>query len=130
MAFRQPTYHYHHPQRHPDREEASPINVQSPQPSEQLDESQEWILFSPIPASTARRTYTASTQRTRWTAGQSRRSEYGSLETAAQSHGYEEDASEHTEAIIEDEEDGELDSLDSHLHEFRAETSAFRESST
>lgn len=130
MAFRQPTYHHHHPQRHPDLEEASPVNVQSPQPSEQLDESQEWILFSPIPASTTDRTYTASTQRTRWTAGQSRRSEYGSLETAAQSHGYEEDASEHTEAILEEEEDGELDSLDSHLHEFRAETSAFRESST
>ena len=130
MAFRQPTYHYHHPQRHPDLEEASLVNVQSSQPSEQLDESQEWILFSPIPASTTDRTYTASTRRTRWTVGQSRRSEYGSLETAAQSHGYEEDASEHTEAIIEEEEDGELDSLDSHLHEFRAETSAFRESST
>jgi hypothetical protein len=130
MAFHQPTYQHHHPQRiHPDLER-SPVNIQSPQPSEQLDDSQEWILFSPVAASTTDRTYTASTQRTRWTAGQSRRSEYGSLETAAQSHGYEEDASEHTETIIEEEEDGELDSLDSHLHEFRAETSAFRESST
>jgi len=129
MAFRQPAYHHHHPQRYPDLEEASPV-IQSPQPSEQLDESQEWILFSPILPSTTGRTYTASSQRTRWTTGQSRRSEYGSFETAAQSHGYEEDASEHTEAIIEEEEDGELDSLDSHLHEFRAETSAFRESST
>src|SRR6516162_363904 len=105
MAFRQPTYYHHHPQRYPDLEEASPVNVQSPLPSEQLDESQEWILFSPIPASTTDRTHTASTQRTRWTARQSRRSEYGSLETAAQSHGYEEDASEHTETIIEEEED-------------------------
>ncbi len=129
MAFRPPTYHHHHAQRHTDLEEASPVNVRSTQPSEELDESQEWILFSPIPASTRDRTYTASTQRTRWTAAQSRRSEYGSLDTAAQSHGYEEDASEHTEGIIEEEEDGELDSLDSHLHEFRAETSAFRESS-
>jgi hypothetical protein len=125
MAFRQPTYHYHHhhAQRHPDLEEAPPVNFQSPQPSERLDESQEWILFSPNPTSTTDHAYTASTQPTRWTL----RSEYGSLETAAQSHGYEEDVSEHTEAMIEEEEDGELDSLDSHLHEFRAETSAFRE---
>jgi len=125
MAFRQPTYHYHHhhAQRHPDLEEALPVNFQSPQPSERLDESQEWILFSPNPTSTTDHAYTASTQPTRWTL----RSEYGSLETAAQSHGYEEDVSEHTEAMIEEEEDGELDSLDSHLHEFRAETSAFRE---
>jgi hypothetical protein len=125
MAFRQPTYHYHHhhAQRHPDLEEAPPVNFQSPQPSERLDESQEWILFSPNPTSTTDHAYTASTQPTRWTL----RSEYGSLETAAQSHGYEDDVSEHTEAMIEEEEDVELDSLDSHLHEFRAETSAFRE---
>lgn len=127
MAFRQPTYHP--PQRVYATLEAPPVDFQPPQPSEQLDESQEWILFSPGAASISERTYSASTQRTRWTASQSRRSEYGSLGTAAQSRGLEEDGSEHTEAIIEEEEDAELDSLDSHLHEFRAETSIFKEPS-
>lgn len=127
MAFRQPTFNP--PQRLYTTLEASPPDVQSPQPSEQLDEFQEWILFSPNAASITDRAYTSSTQPNRRPFGQSRRSEYGSLETAAQSHGFEEDGSEHTEAIIEEEEDGELDSLDSHLHEFRAETSVFREPS-
>lgn len=126
MAFRQPTHHHHPAPRHTDLEEESPADVQSYQQSERLYESQEWIIFPQNAASTTNDTYTTSTQPTRWT----RRSEYGSLETAAQSNGYEEDASEHTEAVVGEEEDGELDSLDSHLHEFRAETSAFRESAT
>jgi hypothetical protein len=45
----------------------------------------------------------------------------GSLDTKA---GYEEGYSE--DAIEEEEEDGELDSLDSHLHEFRSEPSVWR----
>jgi len=70
-------------------------------------------------------TYTTSTGRTR-TAGRSRISDFGSLDTADRYHGYDE-ASEHTEgAIEEEEEDGELDSLDSHLHEFRSEPSVYR----
>jgi hypothetical protein len=124
MAFRQPTHYHHPPQRHSEPEEASPVDVQSYRLSDRLDESQEWILFNRQAPSTSNDTYAISTQPTKWT----RRSEYGSLETGAQSHGYEEDVSENTEAVIEEEDDGELDSLDSHLHEFRAETSAFRES--
>src|ERR1700722_13365167 len=127
MAFRQPTYHA--PQRTYTAPEESHLDVQALQPSEQLDESQEWILFSPIAVSTTDRTYTTSTQRTRRTVGRSRISDYGSLDTAARSYGFKEDGSEHTEPVIEDEEDGELDSLDSHLHEFRAEPSLYREAS-
>jgi hypothetical protein len=122
MAFRQPTYHA------PQRIYTAPAEEvqQPPTSSQRIEESQEWVLFSPIARSITDRTYTTSTDRTR-TAGRSRISDFGSLDTAARSHGYDE-ASEHTEgAIEEEEEDGELDSLDSHLHEFRSEPSVYRQ---
>src|SRR3954454_16808804 len=109
MAFRQPTYHA--PQRVYTNPEASQPQPQITPPP--LEESQEWILFSPVTHSVTDGTYTTSTGRTR-TAGRSRISDFGSLDTAA---GYEE-GSEHTEGAIEEDgdgEDGELDSLDSHL---------------
>ena len=122
MAFRQPTYHA------PQRVYTAPIETQAQPPAtsqQRIEESQEWILFSPAAASTTDRTYTTSTGRTR-TAGHSRISDFGSLDTAAQSYGYNE-GSEQTEGVIEEEEeDGELDSLDSHLHEFRSEPSVYR----
>ena len=122
MAFRQPTYHA------PQRVYTATLEtqVQPPTTTQPIEESQEWILFSPAAASVTDRTYTASTDRTR-TAGRSRISDFGSLDTAARSYGYDE-GSEHTEgAIEEEEEDGELDSLDSHLHEFRSEPSVYRQ---
>ena len=117
MAFRQPTYHA------PQRIYSTPDDTQAQaQPSAQaatqpqhLADSQEWILFSPAAESTTDRTYTTSTARTR-TVGRSRISDFGSLDTAARSYGYDDDGEE---AVEEEEEDGELDSLDSHLHEFR-----------
>lgn len=124
MAFRQPTFHA--PQRHV-APEALHQQISSLQQSEQLDESQEWILFPAGTPSATDRTSTAFTHRTRRTAGRSQISHYGSLDTAARSYGYEEDGSGHTGGVLEDEEDGELDSLDSHLHEFRAEPGTFRE---
>ena len=123
MAFRQPNYHA------PQRVYTTPIEtqVQTPTTSQQpIEESQDWVLFSPAAASTTDRTYTTSTGRTR-TAGHSRISDFGSLDTAARSYGYDE-GSEQTEGVIEEEEeDGELDSLDSHLHEFRSEPSVYRQ---
>lgn len=121
MAFRQPTFHA------PQRVYTTPQEQQTQTPAPQtqqhnIAESQEWILFSPSAASTTDRGYTTSTAQTR-TAGHSRISDFGSLDTAARSYDYEEGSEE---AI--DEEDGELDSLDSHLHEFRAEPSVYRES--
>ncbi|PMD44548.1 hypothetical protein L207DRAFT_420686 [Hyaloscypha variabilis F] len=126
MAFRQPTYHA--PQRIytlPDDTQAQAQAQPSTQPATQpqhIADSQEWILFSPATESTTDRTYTTSTARTR-TAGRSRISDFGSLDTAARSYGYDEDGEE---AVEEEEEDGELDSLDSHLHEFR-EPSLYRQ---
>lgn len=122
MAFRQPTYHA------PQRTYApSPEETQLQQqavPSQPLDASQEWILFSPSAASVTDRGYTTSTGRTQ-TAGHSRVSDFGSLDTAARSY---DEASEYTEDALEeeDDDDAELDSLDSHLHEFRAEPSIYR----
>ena len=122
MAFRQPTYHA------PQRIYTAPAEEahQLPPSSQPIEESQEWVLFSPVAPSTTDRTYTTSTDRTR-TAGRSRISAFGSLDTAARSLGYD-DGSEHTGgALEEEEEDGELDSLDSHLHEFRSEPSVYRQ---
>ncbi|KAH7311819.1 hypothetical protein BKA65DRAFT_155921 [Rhexocercosporidium sp. MPI-PUGE-AT-0058] len=122
MAFRQPTFHA------PPRVYAAPAEPQTQNQTSlqtnqhNIADSQEWILFSPSAASTTDRGYTTSTARTR-TAGHSRISDFGSLDTAARSYDYEEGSEE---AI--DEEDGELDSLDSHLHEFRTEPSVYRES--
>lgn len=123
MAFRQPTFHA--PQRAYTSPEETRVQPQISPQSQALEESQEWILFSPVPHSVTDRTYTTSTDRTR-TAGRSRISDFGSLDTAARSYDYDE-TSEHTEAALEEEEDGELDSLDSHLHEFRTEPSVYRE---
>ena len=130
MAFRQPTYHA--PQRiysTPDEIQAASSTV-APQPQDP-EESQEWILFSPAAASSTDRTYTASTARTRTrTAGRSRISDFGSLDTAARSYDYdsERNVDENTVPVEEEEgEDGELDSLDSHLHEFRTEPSVYRD---
>jgi len=128
MAFRQPTYHA--PQR---TYSELPINIQTPiqhtptNNNRPLDESQEWVLFSPGAASVTDRTCTTSTDRTR-TAGHSHVSDLGSLDTAARSYGYYEEEAEGSEVAVEDEEeDGELDSLDSHLHEFRTEPSVYRQ---
>lgn len=120
MAFRQPAYHA--PPRAYTSQEESSFNQLTPQTNQGIDDSQEWILFSPVPTSTTDRTHTTSTERTRQTVGRSRVSDYGSLDTAARSYEYDEDDSEHTAAIVEDEDDGELDSLDSHLQEFRPDS--------
>lgn len=118
MAFRHSTYHP--PQRIYTAPEETHHPASTPPQSQPLEESTEWILFSPVAPSVTDRTYTTSTDRTR-TAGHSRISDFGSL--AARSY---DDRSE--DAIEEEEEeDGELDSLDSHLHEFRTEPSVYRE---
>lgn len=123
MAFRQPTFHA--PQRTYQAPPQSRSDVASPLDAP-LDDSQEWILFSPSPASASGNTLTTASRQTQ-TLGHSRNSAFGSLDTAARSYDYDEAESEHTEGAIEDEEDGELDSLDSHLQEFRAEPSVYQD---
>ena len=114
MAFRHPTFA-------PPRHLTIPIDTQPgltpniPQPQRDIEESQEWILFSPSQApSTAACTQTTSTERTPATAGLSRISDIGSLDTAAR-------AGQPQSSVLDEgvTEDGELDSLDEGLHAFR-----------
>jgi hypothetical protein len=115
MAFRQ----QHRPQSSRQlsyHEPATPAEVgtaPSPQRKRALEESEEWVLFSPGAASTTARTHTTSTERTPRTAGLSRLSDFGSLDTAARS---EQDDDEGTCQGTEEGED--LDSLDDGLHAF------------
>ncbi|KAK5170060.1 hypothetical protein LTR04_004776 [Oleoguttula sp. CCFEE 6159] len=90
----------------------------SPQRKRALEESQEWILFSP---SVDGVTGTASTSQTPCTAGLSRLSDFGSLGTGARSGQRRDDDGDVTcqGTEIDDEDGEELDSLDDGLHAFR-----------
>lgn len=124
MAFRHPQHHA--PQRNYTQPETE-FAIASPASEQRLNDSQEWILFSAVPASsTANLTHTTPTEKTGQTVGRSHLSHYGSADTATRSYDYELDGSEHTEDAVaeedEDEGDHELDGLDSHLLEFRADS--------
>lgn len=98
--------------------EAGP-SLASPQRKRTLEDSQEWILFSPVAAPSTTRTRTTSTERTPRTAGLSRLSDFGSLETAARSDQYDnEDDNLTCQGTDPDDEGEELDSLDDGLHAF------------
>ncbi|KAF7898626.1 hypothetical protein EAF00_005072 [Botryotinia globosa] len=132
MAFRQPTHHVPRTFTQPNQDANSQTRSQpnSQETNGRLEASQEWVLFSPAAPSFTEGTYTASTGRTRGTrtAGHSRISDFGSLETAARSYGIydDHDVDEDVDAQTEDDnEDAELDSLDSHLHEFRTDPSVY-----
>ncbi|EMR83600.1 hypothetical protein ACHAPC_010625 [Botrytis cinerea] len=133
MAFRQSAHHapprtFTQPNQDTNSQTHSRQNVQ--ESDGRVEASQEWVLFSPAAPSFTEGTYTASTGRTRGTrtAGHSRISDFGSLETAARSYGIydDHDVDEDVDAQTEDDnEDAELDSLDSHLHEFRTDPSVY-----
>ncbi|KAJ5708817.1 hypothetical protein N7493_010151 [Penicillium malachiteum] len=116
MAFRVPAQvprrrtSYSSPQATP------PLDIPTPTPEQQPDDTTQWVLFSPTAD-----THTSSTDRTR-TAGASRLSDFGSFGTATRSTaGAEGQAVD--EDVLEDQldDDGtELDSLDDGLHAFRA----------
>ncbi|KAA8569130.1 hypothetical protein EYC84_000800 [Monilinia fructicola] len=135
MAFRHHTYHA--PPRiftQPTQDANSPSQAQQniQERDREVEDGQEWVLFTPVAPSFTEGTYTLSTGRTRGTrtAGHSRQSDFGSLETAARSyeiyddHDLDEDGDGDVQTE-DDNEDAELDSLDSHLHEFRTEPSVF-----
>ena len=112
MAFRQPTLAP--PTRH-----VSQAGLEHPTPTaipllrqKAFEESQEWVLFPQAQARSSTQTRTTYTEDTRRTAGLSRLSDFGSLNTAARTGQEEED-----NGAIED--DGELDSLDDGLQAFQ-----------
>ncbi|KAF2688064.1 hypothetical protein K458DRAFT_270434, partial [Lentithecium fluviatile CBS 122367] len=115
MAFRQQhrpqssrQLSYHEPA--PPAEAGTASSTQRKRP---LEESEEWVLFSPGAPSITARTHTTSTERTPRTAGLSRLSDFGSLDTAARSEQDDDDVT------CQGTEDGEeLDSLDDGLHAF------------
>ncbi|KAL3480698.1 hypothetical protein BJX99DRAFT_220104 [Aspergillus californicus] len=117
MAFRLPPQV---PRRRPSYSTPQPAALEIPQSLSDLRENEttEWVLFSPSQPSITARTHTTSTERTPRTAGASRLSDFGSLDTNTRL-GQESE----TEGTLDDalDEDGtELDSLDDGLHAFRA----------
>lgn len=97
--------------------------VAAPPITQSRDESQTWVLFSPATDAGTTTSYLSSVQDDQPTPGRSRISDLGSLQTIAPSDNlYSEPANsdlleEDEEEAVED--DAELDSLDSHLPEFR-----------
>ena len=113
MAFHQPTRQSIQRVVRSAAEEPDAPRLQPQLPSDRTpDESQTWVLFAPTDVTTT--SYLTETDQSLETPGRSRAGDLGSL--AARSE------QERSVDIsnIDDEEDAELDSLDSHLPEFRS----------
>src|SRR5687767_10519604 len=120
MAFHQPTRQAMQRVVRPATEDRQVPSLQSPAAQEQQpNESQTWVLFSPATDITTT-SYLAETEDT---PGRSLQSDIGSLHTLARSDRHVDPVQPYHSSAIDDyasvEEDGELDSLDSHLPEFR-----------
>ncbi|KAI1851007.1 hypothetical protein JX266_003672 [Neoarthrinium moseri] len=120
MAFHQPTRQAAQRVFHPATEDAQ----HAPQPAvSAVEESQTWVLFSPETDAGTTTSYLTETHRSELTPGRSRLSDLGSLHTVARSQSStDQPRSSSLGALDEDEveeDDAELDSLDSHLPEFR-----------
>lgn len=119
MAFRQPTFV---PSARPS---TAPTPEQQATPTfptvhqRTLDESHEWVFFPSVRAPSTAQTQTASTENTPRTAGLSRLSDFGSLNTAARSGQDDGAACEATNGSVDVDEEEELDSLDEGLHAFQ-----------
>ncbi|KAI1501480.1 hypothetical protein F5X99DRAFT_418521 [Biscogniauxia marginata] len=122
MAFhqptRQPTQRVFRPS--PEHEES----LQAPRPALQpVEDSQTWVLFSPATdAGTTTTSYLTESNRSNITPGRSRFSDLGSLNTVGRTEASvgPQNSGSLVDAVDEDDEDAELDSLDSHLPGFRA----------
>lgn len=120
MAFHQPTRQTAQRTFYPRAEDDV---RQAPQPAvSAVEESQTWVLFSPANDAQTTTSYLTSTHRTESTPGRSRLSDLGSLHTVARSDSIDQQQFPSSNAVDDEEEedDAELDSLDSHLPEFRS----------
>ena len=124
MAFRRPIHR-------PVRRAATPppiaTTLQQPKKPDAVQESQEWVLFSPLPDEGVHdNNNTTTTPFNPRTIPRSRQSDFGSLDTAAVSerhrHRQPADDEDHL-AEEQDDEDDEADSLDEGLHAFNEPTS-------
>ncbi|KAK0652952.1 hypothetical protein B0T16DRAFT_108275 [Cercophora newfieldiana] len=91
------------------------------QPRPDQNETQTWVLFTPGTDAGTTASYLSSVQTDQLTPGRSRISDLGSLDTVARSDfNSQADNSAVPSEFLEPEDDAELDSLDSHLSEFRS----------
>ena len=126
MAFHQPTRQALQRAVRPPVEERDVLAIQPSQQQDQqeLDQSQTWVLFSPVTDGTNTSDYSETVPSIQ-TPGRSRISDLGSLQTAPRSDHHVESGLAGTasplgeeDELVED--DAELDSLDSHLPSFRS----------
>ncbi|KAK1756825.1 hypothetical protein QBC47DRAFT_170176 [Echria macrotheca] len=119
MAFQQPARHLQQRVTRVESEDGDSAILAPPTRPEQT-ESPTWVLFSPGTDAGTVTTYLSSFHDEQVTPGRSRISDLGSLDTAARSDfNSQPDNSAVPTDILEPEDDAELDSLDSHLSEFR-----------
>ncbi|KAL2133018.1 hypothetical protein VTI74DRAFT_3024 [Chaetomium olivicolor] len=123
MAFQQPTRQFSQRPTRADSGDGTSA-ILAPQNRSATAESQTWVLFTPGTDAATSTSYLSSVHDDQITPGRSRASDLGSLGTVARSEFNLQAPSEvRTESIAE--EDAELDSLDSHLPEFRAIPSSY-----
>ncbi|KAI3316716.1 hypothetical protein HD806DRAFT_527644 [Xylariaceae sp. AK1471] len=123
MAFHQPTRQTAQRVFRPAVEDEEPHHPQLPV-TQPIEESQTWVLFSPATDAGTTASYLTSTHKSNITLGRSRLSDLGSFNTFDRSEASAEHQ-QHSDSFInaveeEEEDDAELDSLDSHLPEFRS----------
>ena len=129
MAFHQTTRQVQRTIRlNTDTQDAQPDTHHVPQ---SVVDSQTWVVFSPETDAGTTTSYLSSLQDSQQTPGRSRLSDLGSLNTLARSDVNSQPANSavhpvHSDAMDEDaaEDDAELDSLDSHLPDFRSNPNA------
>jgi hypothetical protein len=131
MAFQQPTRQL--PQRKTRVESGDGESAVLSRPAHvDPNESHTWVLFTPGTDAGTTTSYLSSAQDDQITPGRSRISDLGSIDTAARSdfNSQPNNSAFPSEALAESvaEEDAELDSLDSHLPEFRTVTSPYNQS--
>ncbi|KAK4224718.1 hypothetical protein QBC38DRAFT_288705 [Podospora fimiseda] len=129
MAFHQPARQVQQQRINRVHSEDGRSAVLSPQARADANESQTWVLFTPGTDAGTTTSYLSSVQDEQITPGRSRISDLGSLDTAARSEFNSAQAAPisgsgvYVESAVED--DAELDSLDSHLPDFRTSSSPF-----
>jgi len=120
MAFHQPTRHFQQRASRVESEDGDSA-ILAHQPRSEHNESQTWVLFTPGTDAGTTASYLSSAQDDQLTPGRSRISDLGSLDTVARSDfNSQADNSAVPSEALEPEDDAELDSLDSHLSEFRS----------
>ncbi|KAI0907425.1 hypothetical protein F4824DRAFT_391951 [Ustulina deusta] len=120
MAFHQPPRQAVQRLFRPGPEDDNPHHLQLAV-TQPVDDSQTWVLFSPATDAGTTSSYLTSTHRSNITPGGARSNDFGSLDTIAPSQASA--GHQRSDSLIdaaEDEDDAELDSLDSHLPEFRS----------